>query len=145
MMIRPAIHSDAEKLIGMGRRFFEASGYEDITTFRPEVFAATLDHVFTNGVLLVADDNGPVGMAAALVYPFYFSGDMTAQELLWWVDEEHRGIGGHLLDGLIAAVKAKGAQSLSMISLDKLNPEKVGKMYEKRGFRRSEHSYIKKL
>lgn len=92
-MIRQATVNDLPKLLEMGQRFFDASGYSDVTTFRPEVFAFSLNTIASNGVLLVADQDGPVGMAGALVYPFYFSGDTTAQEVFWWVDPDHRGIG----------------------------------------------------
>ncbi len=144
-MIRPAFHADVPKILEMGQRFFDESGYRDVTIFRPEVFAATVNHLLTDGVLLLADQDGPVGMAAAIVFPFYFSGELTAQEMFWYVDKEHRGIGGQLLDGLIGAVKARGATSLSMIGLENLNREKVAAMYQKRGFRAAEHMYIKRI
>ena len=144
-VIRPAKPEDAPKLVEMGERFFNASGMGELTTFRTDVFLSALNHLYTNGILLIADENGPVGMAAALVYPFYFSGDLAAQEAFWWVDEEHRGIGSALLDALISTAQARGAQSLTMIALDSLDPEKVGGMYERRGFKKLEHSYIKKI
>lgn len=147
-MIRPAVLSDMQQLLEMLQRFFEASGYSDITTFDPVSQAATCESLMANpdAVLLVVESKKLVGVAGALIYPFYFNfRHRTAQEMFWWVDREHRGVGTQLFDALIAGVKAKGAESLSMIALERLTPEKVGGIYERRGFRPSDRSYIKKL
>jgi GNAT superfamily N-acetyltransferase len=143
-VIRPATVADIPRMLEMGRRFFDASGYSEITSFDPESLRATFEGLMMNPDAVVLVTTG--GMAAALIYPFYFNvGHRTAQEMFWWVDKEHRGIGTQLFDALIAGVKAKGAESLVMIALERLTPEKVGGIYERRGFRLSERSYIKKL
>ncbi len=143
-VVRPATFSDIPQMLEMGRRFYEASGYSDVTEFDPESLRVTYEALITSesAVVLVAEG----AMAAALIYPFYFNAShKTAQEMFWWVDPDKRGIGTKLFDALMAGVKAKGAQSLSMIALERLTPEKVGGIYERRGFRPSERSYIKKL
>lgn len=147
-VIRPAAHSDLHQLVDMGKRFFQETGYSDISTFDEGSCASTLQGLMTNpdAVLLVVEKGKLVGVAGALIYQFYFNfNHRTSQEIFWWVDKEHRGIGTQLFDALIAGVKAKGAESLSMIALERLTPEKVGGIYERRGFRPSERSYIKKL
>lgn len=148
MNIRSAVMADLSALLEMGKRFFEASGYADIARYDAQSFATTLIKAMESedSVILVAKKDKPVGMAGALVYPFYFDfNHRTAQELFWWVDPEHRGIGSQLFDAMIEAVRMKGAQSLSMIALEALEPEKVGAFYMKRGFRPSERSYIRSL
>ena len=143
-MIRKAALSDIPKIIEMGRRFYEASGYKDITEFDPESLEQTLRN--SGAIILVAEKESVVGMAGALVYPFYFnSKHLTAQEMFWWVDPEHRGIGSLLFDALLEEVKKSGAKSLSMIALENLNPERVGEFYKSRGFRPSDRSYIKRI
>ena len=143
-MIRTASEIDLPALLEMGARFFAASGYGGITSFDRGTFRSTLNSLMRDGVLLVAAKHfGIVGMAGAVVYPFYFNaGHTTAQEMFWWVDEEHRGIGSKLFDAMVQAVKDRGAKSLSMIALDALQPEKVGAFYERKGFRPSERSFI---
>ena len=146
-MVRPAQLSDLPYLVEMGRRFFEASGYSDVTTFDSKSLRATIEALLTNedAVILVVGEK-PVGLAIAILYPFYFNANhRTSQEMLWWVEPEHRGVGTQLFEALITGVKAKGAESISMIALERLTPEKVGGIYERRGFRPSERSYIKKL
>jgi GNAT superfamily N-acetyltransferase len=143
-VIRPATYSDIPKMLEMGKRFFEASGYSDIAEFDTESLRASFEALLSSDSAVVLVGEG--AMAAALIYPFYFNANhKTAQEMFWWVDPEQRGIGTQLLDALIAGCKAKGAESLSMIALERLTPEKVGGIYERRGFRPSERSYIKKL
>lgn len=144
--VRQAVPVDLPRLIEMGRNFFLASKYSDVTTFSETWFAASMKKVMEEGVLVVATKGREVvGMAAALVYPFYFSGEMTAQEMFWWVEPEHRGVGMELLEALIDGVKDRGAKSLSMIALDALDVEKVSGIYEKEGFRPSERSFIKRI
>lgn len=147
-MIREAEVRDIPEMVEMGRRFFAASGYADITELDPESLEATFKSLLENpdAVVLVVEKSKLVGMAAALIYPFYFNlKHRTSQEMFWWVDQEHRGSGLKLFDDLISGVKAKGAESLSMIALDALDPEKVGAIYERRGFRASERLFIRRL
>lgn len=147
--VRPATLADIPALVGMGKRFFDASAYEDVTAFDQSSFATTLAQVIPSGdaVMLVVEKAGQiVGMAAAVIYGFYFNlQHRTAQELFWWVDKAHRGIGSELFNALVHHVKERGAESLSMIALESLEPERVGTFYRRNGFRPSEHSYIGKL
>jgi GNAT superfamily N-acetyltransferase len=148
-LIRLAKEKDLPSLVKMARRFFEASGYSDITSFDRDSFRATFSNLIFNhaAVVLVAEkDEQAVGMAAALIYPFYFNANhRTSQEMLWWVDPEHRGIGSELFEALEREVKVRGAESLTMVTLEALTPERIGKFYQSRGYRPSDHSYIKKL
>lgn len=146
-MIRRAREGDTQALLAMGERFFAASGYGEVTEFDRESFRGTIERLATDGVLLVVEGAyGLVGMAGAMVYPFYFNvKHQTAQEMFWWVDTEHRGVGSKLFDAMVEQVKARGAKSLSMIALDALEPEKVGAFYRRRGFRPSERSFIGRL
>lgn len=135
-------------MVEMGRRFFDASGYSDIASFDLESLRLTFEGLVTSdgSVCLVVENGHLVGIAVAIIYPFYFNRHhITAQEMLWWVDKEHRGIGSKLLDALLLGCKSKGAESVSMIALEKLDPERVGSIYEKRGLRPSERSFIGRL
>jgi GNAT superfamily N-acetyltransferase len=130
-------------MAAMGRKFYEASGYVDITEYSEESFITSLVNA-PDSVFLVVEKDGLVGMAGALVYPFYFNlKHRTAQEMFWWVDPEHRGVGGELFDALLREVKKLGAESLTMIALERFSW--VGSYYEKRGFRPTERSFIKRI
>lgn len=133
-------------MLEMGKRFFDASGYAEITEYDPDTFLATLRAASGSVILVVEKEGVIVGMALALIFPLYFNAKHTfAQEVLWWIDPEHRGIGSKLFDALVAESKARGAQSMSVTATETLEPERVGGFYMKRGFRLADHSYIKKL
>jgi GNAT superfamily N-acetyltransferase len=148
-VIRVATTEDFAPLLTMGREFYDASGYSDLVGFDRESLVRTFEQLMQNGGLFVAEVNGEVvGMVGGMVYPFYFDADhLTGQEVFWWVMPEHRKgrIGLELLQALEEWAKARGAKSLSMVSLDRLNPEQVARMYSAAGYRASEHTFIKRL
>jgi GNAT superfamily N-acetyltransferase len=81
-----------------------------------------------------------------LLHPHYFNAShITGQELFWWIDPDHRGRGSELLNALEAWVKDQGAHSFVMITLEALEPERVGLIYRRRGYRPVEHSYLKEM
>lgn len=86
-------------------------------------------------------------MAAGVLAPVYFKADhLSGEELFWWVsDDASQMTGLRLLQALEAEAKARGAQSFQMKSIARLNGDRMGKLYERKGYRASEHSYIKRL
>lgn len=149
-MIRPATHEDIAVIAELGQCFFNESGWSDVAEWDDASIRQTLAHLIENegGILLVAEHDGRiVGMTGGMVHPLYFNhAHLTGQELFWWVEPEHRkGVGAALLDRLEDEARARGAVSWAMIALDKVRPEAVGAVYRRRGYRASEHSYIKRL
>ena len=142
-MIREATLDDLPALLDMGREFYAASAFDAIG-FNEDTARAMLQVLIGSptGVLLIAEG----GMAAALVYPFYFNAEhTTAQELFWWVAPQARGggLGRQLIAALEAAVQARGAKSLSMIALAEIDGPAVAELYRRHGYRASEQSFIK--
>lgn len=144
-IIRDAVENDVPRIVEMGRAFFEISGQDDIATFDDEAAAEAVRQCMSGGVVLVIEKEGAlVGMAAALIYRVYVSrDDMTAQELFWWVEPEHRGAGRKLFEMLERRAKENGAASLSMIALESM--KWVGRLYERAGYRPLDHTYVKRL
>ena len=141
-MIREATKEDIPRLLVMCRKFFAASEYADITKLDEDAMTSTLCGVIDNEqtCLLVPDDL--TGMVAGIVYPFYFSTDVCAQELFWWSEGGH---GRALLEAFEAWAKSRGANAVTMICLDRLGRDRVESIYKKAGYRASEHSWIKRL
>lgn len=144
-MIRDATEADVKRIVEMGRAFFEISGQDDIATFDDEAAADTVRACMEEGVVLVLQKDGVlVGMAGALIYRIYLSrDDITAQELFWWVEPEHRGVGTELLKMLERRAKENGAASIAMIELESMKG--VGRLYERAGYRAHDHTYVKRL
>lgn len=154
MKIRDANEADIPQLLDMAECFCKASGHADHAAFDPVSMERTLRGLIggDDGILLVAEDaaveGGLAGMAGGLVYPLYFSaGRLTGQELFWWVEPDLRGAGAGpaLLRGMEAAARAKGAGTFVMGALESLRPRAVGALYERSGYRPTEHLYLRRL
>lgn len=149
-MIRDAIPADVPRIADLGGEFHREAGWGDVVPYSQEDTQKTLDFLIEddNGILLVAERDGEIiGMTGGLAHPVYFNlSHKSGQELFWWVQPGLRdGTGRLLLEAMEARAKAIGCVSWSMIALDKVNPELTGKIYRRRGYRASEHSYIKRL
>lgn len=150
-MIRPAALADLKAMLHMGRRFFDASSYGDVSSYDPESTCRAFLKLMESdsACLLVAEQDGEIiGFCSAIAYPHFFNeSDVNAQELFWWVDEQHRksGAGKAMLQALEAWAASVGAKSLMMLSLASLAPEKVAQMYLVAGYRPAEQTFIKGL
>jgi GNAT superfamily N-acetyltransferase len=149
MQIRPATAEDFERVLVPARKFFDASGYGDVTTFDDDSFRITFSNLLSGGVCLVAETGEEiVGIAGAVAYPLFFNrSHITGQEMFWWLNPEHRGttVGWRMFTGLEDWAREFGCKTFSMLALESLSPEEVGSMYRRAGYRKSENSYIKEL
>jgi len=148
--VRDATPADVPMIAALGERFYHEAGWGDVASWDAESISRTLDHLVSNddGIVVVLERHGAIrGMAGGMVYPLYFNfAHRTGQELFWWVDPEERiGSGRLLMDELERQALSKGAESWAMIALEKVRPEATGLLYRRRGYRPSEHSYIKRL
>lgn len=148
--ISDATQDDVAEVARLGRNFYEEAAWADIVEWDDASIRQTLSGLVASddGIVLVLCREGVIkGMAGGMVYPMYFNHDhRTGQELFWWLSPDQRdGAGKALLDALEQAAGARGAESWSMIALDKLRPEALGALYRRRGYRASERSYIKRL
>lgn len=149
-MIRDATPADIPEIARLGELFHAEAGWGDIVEYSVEDTQKTLTHLVTSddGILLVADNDGEiVGMAGGFAHPVYFNhAHKSGQELFWWMKPDLRdGTGRLLLEAMEDRARAIGCSSWAMIALDKVNPELTGRIYRRRGYRASEHSYIKRL
>ena len=150
MIIRRAIITDEPDLVRMGRAFWAETPLSDFSVFSPEYLVNFIRgaSIEPSASIWVADDGGKiVGAVAGMIYPLFFSGDLVAQEIFWWVDPEARGAEASkmLFDALIEWATAMGAKALSMIAIENGKAESVGKIYRKKGFIPTEHAYVRGL
>lgn len=142
MKVRDATPSDIPAMVGMGRRFYRALGYDNLIPFAAEDFARALEDFIENHIALVADG----GMAVAVVAPsFVNAGALNAFELFFWVDPEKRGAGMALLDALERRARALGAGTLSAVACETLRPGALARAYSRRGYRKMETTFVRKL
>lgn len=143
-MIREATEKDISEILRMGKLFFNANRWPDGVEFNRESASEMAHRLIENedGVIFI----GGGGMIAGLVFPYYFTGELAGQELFWWVDPSNRGsLGLRLISMLEDWARLKGAKHFSMIALDALSPEKISKVYERRGYLAMEHHFMRAL
>lgn len=145
MIIRDADNNDLSELERMGIEFAHAAGLVDVDS---ETLMQTLEGLIDNGILKVAVNGSVIGCVGALVFPHWWNrNEIVAQELFWWVDEDHRGGSAalRLLTALEKTAKEHGASKLMMLCLDDLDGNKVARMYSRLGYAPQEQTFVRKL
>ncbi len=144
-MIRHATEADVPRIVEMGQRFVASTAYATLISLNTEQLTGTTRDLLNNPdalVLLAEKDGDVIGMLAAIRFNHPMSGQHIAQEVVWWVDPEHRGTAGiRLLRAAEAWAVAGGAEVLQMIAPS----EKVGKFYAAVGYAPVETVFQRRL
>lgn len=148
-MIRAATEADIPEIARLGEQFHAQAGWSDIFPYSVVDCEASLRTFMglDSYICLVADHGGIVGMTAGILCPVYFCvSHMSGEEIFWWVsDKAPQMTGLRLLQALEDEAKARGAQSFQMKSIAKLNGDRMAALYQRRGYRPSEHTFIKRF
>lgn len=147
--LRVAEPEDTVSLMLMCTRFYNFSNYSKYRDIDINKVREMIDWYFKQPqdsaiIVLLLHNNYPVGMISAIKAPMPFWPGFVAAEQVWWVNEEHRG--RHSLELLKAIeywARILGLNGVSMTALD--SNAKVGKLYEKMGFKLVENAYFKYL
>jgi len=145
MKIRDATIDDFPELHRMGVDFAGAAGLPDVDI---DTLHQSVENLINGGILKVAENGAICGCAGALVFPHYWNAsELIAQELFWWVDKtaRHSTAAIRLLNAMENTAKEKGAKSMIMLTLEKLTPDVLEKIYLKRGYKPQERSFVKDL
>jgi GNAT superfamily N-acetyltransferase len=146
--VRPAVEADFPALVLIGRKFAEQTAYRKVPY--SEAGAVSWFRLMMNqGLLYVSEDGGRItGVIGGVMSPFLINPDYgVGTELLMWVEPEHRGGGtaDALMDAIERAAREAGLTFWSMMSLEAINPDRVAKIYERRGYELAEHTFLKEL
>jgi len=144
------IHVTAEMLpamVPLARDFHAASGAPG--TLSPAAWLEAWGRLLEAGdglILAIPDEEGNIlGGIGGIAFNDPNDGTMTIQEAFWYVDPDSRGIGLELLDEFIAIARLKGAGRLLLSHTEKLRPRALKRLYERKGFRPVETSYVKEI
>lgn len=149
IVIRRADPADLPSCLDLTARFHAASPISDVAPFDRDGMAVTLKEMLVNpraGVWLAVQDDLPVGIAGALLYPLYFNpAHEVVQELFWWLNPEARGSGAgeKLFQSVQDWAKDNGASVIFMIALDDGRVDKMDRFYKRAGFHPLERTYMK--
>lgn len=144
-MIRHATIADLTRMVELGERFHAYARVAEIP-FCPDSFRATVERGMhdLDQCFLVAEADGEIrAMAGAVAYPPYFNhAAKTGQELFWW-SECGEGMGLHA--ALADWAASRGCQTFAMIALADDRAARMTRLYERMGYRPTEHTFIKGL
>ena len=144
MEIRQADVDDIPELLRMGEAFHSVSGYGDFCDFGKDEAEITIRTLIEHETLIMCEG----GMLGFVIFPIFMAKNVSmAQEVFWWVDESKRGSGIAitLLKRAEAIAKNRGAKVFTMLCLNDLNGDKVGKMYSRLGYQPKEKNYMRVL
>lgn len=145
MIVRRLNQQQVSSLVEPGRRFCEEAG---LPPLNPETFTAFFQGVLSQGIGVVfeCEHNGvPISWMGGFVTQDPFSGERTAMESFWFSSPDSRGRGMVLLRAFEEWAKEVEADKIIMVHLSALNPERLGKIYERRGYATLETNYIKRI
>jgi GNAT superfamily N-acetyltransferase len=99
-----------------------------------------------SGLFMAMDDEGNIAGLLAGVLSQNVVG-MAAQELMWYVVPEHRksGVGIELIAMYEEWAKTQGVKLCSMSHYQNDTGDTLSKIFDKKGFKPIEHTYVKEL
>jgi len=141
--IRPATQVDIPRIVEMGMRQIEEGAYNDQCR-NPEqtknLLHALLEKQATH--LLLYEENGQsVGMLGMMIAPHFYTGEITAHELTWYVEPEYRHSFAaiSLLRAAERIARTEGAKRIQFTA----PTDDVAKAYEALGYHKLEVTYEK--
>jgi GNAT superfamily N-acetyltransferase len=145
-MIREAIESEIPRIVEMGSRSLKEGPYKDHVGDNPEQTAKLAFDVITGktGRVLVAEEEGRlIGLLGFVIFPHYFSGELTAGELMWYVEPEFRQslTAVCLLRAAERKAREMGAKRMQFTA----PTTEVGEAYRALGYKPIETSFQKEL
>jgi hypothetical protein len=146
--IREATMEDWPVVWEMAQGFYQFAPYP----IHPPIDEASTQELFesmlrSGEVLLGTFEEVPVAMIGALYAPYVVNTNyLTGTEMMWWVDEEHRGskLGMQLHKLAEQHADEKGCIWFAMSEMA-TSPPGVGVYLERSGYKRIEATYLKEL
>lgn len=149
MIIRQAVRSDVPALLAMGQAFLDATPYGRLFHATPESLLELIKIVFAFGdqaaILLAIEETGPVGMLVLVAAPHPITGQLYADEVVWWVTPTARGAARAGPTLLRAAEDWARSRNCYMVKMVAPVGSKVGAFYERLGYAAVETAYAKTL
>lgn len=149
MIVRSANWEDFERVLTMGEQFYAMTEQAKHVPFCRDTARHYLEMAETMGLFTVlVDDKKPVGFVFGIKAPFVFNQMFQAgMELAWWIDPEYRGTANtnKMLDHVEMQARRAGLTFWNMLCLECSEPDKVEKIYLKRGYVATERAFTKVL
>lgn len=150
-MLKLATQDDKYYIFDTILKFYDASPYRDIEHDKEKIFEVI--DIYLNGrkeeylVLIQTDNDQPIGLLVGQIIEPIFSRKKLAIELLWWLDEKHRGTrkATELIDAYEFWAKKVGASLIQLSNMESSQVDKVSRYYKHRGYKPFGHDFLKVL
>lgn len=148
VIVRPGEEGDTPRLVQLGRHFYEQTAYQRVP-YSESGAAGWFKMMRDHGLLFVAQAGSDViGVIGGISSPFIVNpAHGVGMEMLMWVEPEHRssGVAMQMMDAVEDAARDLGLTYWSMMSLEAVQPEAAAALYNKRGYKLAEHTFVKEL
>jgi hypothetical protein len=148
-MVRRLQPEELQLCVPGGKAFFDEAGLPG--AFDEEYFTRRLSAMASSGAVVVMGSFGPDGIRGAIAFTRYtdpFTGDIVASELWWFVLPEHRktpSVAVGLLKAYETWARENCCKRISMVHLHALQADRIGRLYERVGYKLMESAYVKIL
>lgn len=147
--IERAVERDILDLSILSKQFFKEAkknGYQ--LSFKQDKFAQSFLSIVNNPAyyyLIATIDDEAVGFFLGGIISPFFSDDVIAVEMFWWVAEEFRGqnVAMPMLKMFETWAKQSGATQVNVSDLQ--NVKNLDNLYKRLGYSRSEVTYRKEI
>jgi RimJ/RimL family protein N-acetyltransferase len=144
--IRVATIADVDRLVTMALEFLAQPPFVAMGPASPRHVRAFVERLITStdSVVFVATDHGQiVGMIGAGLFEHQLTGQLTGQEVGWWMTPDARGarVALRLLEEAEFWAFAAGAVAFQVQGPN----EKVGRFYQRKGYQQYEAGYFRRL
>ena len=148
--LRVATENDIIDLIILGKQFVIESGNIKLLGWdstKMYNFLANAISIEDFCVFVMCHDEEVVGLFVGLTTPCFFSSVIQSVEIAWYITPEHRKskTAHKMIDLYEEWSVARGSVVTNLINLDMLSPDKVAKVYERKGYTLVENTFTKEL
>ena len=135
---REITNEDFPALCDLGQMMHEEGSYSHLKFSKArllETFKRYMNDPDRIGIVAMQGDK-PCGMIGGYVSKYYFSDELVAGDIAWFVVPEYRGsrVGLHLLDAFEDWAKSKGVSELRIGISTGVNMEAFDRLMKKRGY-----------
>ena len=146
MLIRDAVDTDVPQIVKMGSRSIQEGPYKHYLPDAPEVTEKTASDIIKRAdakVLVSEEDAKLTGVMAFVVFPHYYSDEITTEELIWYVEPEFRKSMTAIC--LLRAAERIAREMGAKWSQFTAPTDAVGTAYKALGYTPVETTYLKAL
>jgi len=140
MIIRNVLETDFPEVMRIGQRYSEETV---IGTMTKEQLLTIARVCKDNGIAILAEDDiGVIGVIAGHFIEGMAMGKFC-EEVIWYVEPEHRGIGLMLFERFMDACEESGCDGVAMSAYNNRYLKVVDRLYKNNGFKEVDRKYYK--